>query len=98
MPEIMAVKGQPLQTRIIEDNAEYIDALQNKLLEELQELRQHENLPLVQIAYMLEILEHLQRAYGLSDEEVQQEKRQKHQERGGFEKRLFLEAAENTGN
>lgn len=87
----MAAKGQPLQTRIIENDVEYIDALQNKLLEELQELRQHENPPLVQIAYMLEILEYLQHAYGLSPEDVQKEKQQKREERGGFEKRLFLE-------
>lgn len=91
MPEIMAAQGKPLKTRVIEDTDEYISALENKLLEELQELRQQENPPLVQIAYMLEIIEYLQQAYGLTSEEVQAEKQHKHEERGGFDKRLFLE-------
>ena len=91
MPEIMAQKGTPIQTRVLEDDAEFIAALENKLLEEVQELRNKENPALVQIAYMQEILDALIKAYTLSPENVAAERKQKLEERGGFEKRLFLE-------
>ncbi len=91
MPEIMAQKGTPIHTRMLEDDAEFIAALENKLLEEAQELRNKENPALVQIAYMQEILDALQKAYGILPEEIAEERKRKLEERGGFEKRLFLE-------
>lgn len=91
MPEIMAAKGTPIRTRVLEDDAEFIAALENKLLEEVQELRNKDQPALAQIAYMKEILDTLQKAYGISSEDVEKERTQKREERGGFEKRLFLE-------
>ena len=91
MPEIMAQKGTPITTRVLEDGAEFIAALENKLLEEVQELRNKENPVVVQIAYMHEILDALMKAYNLSPEDVGAERKQKMEERGGFSKRLFLE-------
>ena len=91
MPEIMAAKGTPIRTRALEDDAEFIAALENKLLEEMQELRNKEQPALIQIAYMEEILDALQKAYGILPEDVEKERTQKREERGGFEKRLFLE-------
>ena len=91
MPEIMAAKGTPILTRALEDDAEFIAALENKLLEEMQELRNKEQPALIQIAYMEEILDALQKAYGILPEAVEKERTQKREERGGFEKRLFLE-------
>lgn len=91
MPEIMAAKGTPITTRVLEDDAEFIAALENKLLEEVQELRNKEKPALVQIAYMQEILDALIKAYNILPENVAEERRQKMEERGGFEKCLFLE-------
>lgn len=91
MPEIMAANGTPIRTRVLEDDAEFIAALENKLLEEVQELRNKDQPALAQIAYMKEILDTLQKAYGISSEDVEKERTQKREERGGFEKRLFLE-------
>ena len=94
MPEIMALKGTLLETRVLDDDAEFIAALENKLLEEVQELRNKENPALVQIAYMQEILDALMKAYKLFPEEVVTERKKKFEERGGFEKRLFLEKSD----
>lgn len=94
MPEIMAAKGTPIRTRVLEDDTEFIAALENKLLEEVQELRNKEKPALVQIAYMQEILDALQKAYSISPEDVEKERTQKREERGGFEKRLFMEGEE----
>ena len=91
MPEIMAAKGTHVKTRVLEDDAEFITALENKLLEEVQELRNRENPALEQIAYMEEILDALKKTYNLIPEEVAAERKRKMEERGGFEKRLFLE-------
>lgn len=91
MPEIMAAKGEPLQTRVLDDDTEFIAALENKLLEEVQELRNKEQPALVQIAYMQEILDALAKAYDISPEVLTEERRKKFEERGGFEKRLFLD-------
>jgi len=91
MPEIMAAKGQPLETRVLETDEEFRAALENKMLEELQELRNKENPPVVQIAYMLEIIDALRKAYDISEGEIGDERRKKFEERGGFEKRLYLE-------
>src|SRR3989338_7170464 len=89
MPEIMAAKGTPILTRALEDDVEFIAALENKLLEEVQELRNKEQPALVQIAYMREILDALIKAYKILPEQVVEERKKKMEERGGFEKRLF---------
>lgn len=94
MPEIMASRGAPVRTRALADDAEFIVALENKLLEEVQELRNKEQPPLVQIAYMQDILEALMDAYHIPPEAILKERKQKQEERGGFEKRLYLEGAQ----
>ena len=91
IPDILAKKGTPIHTRVLEDDGKFIAALENKLLEEVQELRNKENPALVQIAYMEEILEALTKVYGISVEDITAERKRKKEERGGFEKRLFLE-------
>ncbi|TSC77856.1 MAG: hypothetical protein G01um101429_927 [Parcubacteria group bacterium Gr01-1014_29] len=96
MPDIMAAKGTPIRTRVLEDDAEFIAALENKLLEEVQELRNKEKPALVQIAYMEEILDALAKAYGIPPEDIAAERKRKMEERGGFEKRLFLEEEQKT--
>lgn len=85
----MANKGTPITTRVLDDDAEFIVALENKLLEEVQELRNKEQPALVQIAYMEEILDALVKAYHVTPEDITVERKKKYEERGGFEKRLF---------
>ncbi len=93
MPEIMAREGKKLQTHILTDDKEYIEALLRKLIEEIQEMRQGDN-PKEKIAYLYEITDYLVGAYGFTKEEIDDIKKQRHEERGGFDKRLFLEGLE----
>lgn len=92
MPELMAARGEKLVTRVLGD-AEFKIALENKLLEEIQEMRQGDDKK-EKIAYIYEILEAIIPAYGFSKEEILELKKKKREERGGFEKRLFLEGVE----
>lgn len=93
MPEIMAAKGAKIITRTLTEE-EFIPALENKLLEEVQEMREPGGDKLVQIAYIFEILDAMKKALALSDEAIAAERAAKYAERGGFEKRLFLEGKE----
>lgn len=99
MPEIMAANGRKLKTRIITDDAEFCATLENKLLEEVQELRADPTKSKFEkIAYIYEILDALQKAMNISDEALAAERALKLKERGGFEKRIFLEGEEKSFN
>ena len=107
IPEIIAANGEKTITRVLDDT-EFLTALENKLLEEVQEMRASKarlpDLPdrqaggqaerKVEIADIYEVLDALIRAYGFSKEEIMALKEKKRTERGGFEKRLFLEGTE----
>lgn len=93
IPEIIAANGEKAITRVL-DEAEFVTALENKLLEEVQEMRASKAERKVEIADIYEVLDALIRAYGFSKEEIMALKEKKRRERGGFEKRLFLEGTE----
>jgi len=99
--DIIAADGGKAVTRVL-DEAEYRSALENKLLEEVQEMRQA---PLPgaggqgahkaeEIADIYEVLDAIIVANGFSASDIQVLKAKKRAERGGFEKRLFLESVE----
>lgn len=90
IPEIMEKEGRKLNVRTLNDDTEYNDALLNKLIEEIQEMRQGED-PKKQIAYFYEIIDALAALRGLTKKEIAGEQKRAKNERGGFEKRLFLE-------
>ena len=93
IPEIIAANGEKAITRVL-DEAEFVTALENKLLEEVQEMRANKAERKVEIADIYEVLDALIRAYGFSKEEIMALKEKKRTERGGFEKRLLLEGTE----
>lgn len=93
MPEVIASQGEKPMTRALEGE-EYIKALENKLLEEVQELRSGEEEPKEEIADIYEVLDSLIEARGFSKEEIMAVKEEKRRERGGFAKKLFLEKVE----
>ena len=93
VPEIIAANGEKAVTRVL-DEAEFVTALENKLLEEVQEMRANKAERKIEIADIYEVLDALIQAYGFSKEEIMQLKEEKRQKRGGFEKRLFLEGTE----
>lgn len=95
IPEIMAVDGKRAVTRVLDD-AEFLTALENKILEEVQEMRQEADIAhkKMEIADVYEALDALIRAYDFSKEEILALQEKKRAERGGFEKKLFLEGTE----
>ena len=92
IPEIIEQDGKKPVTRVLDD-AEFLIALENKLLEEVQEMRQGKNKKM-EIADIYEVLDALIQAYGFSKEEISAIQKKKREERGGFDKRLFLEKTE----
>lgn len=93
IPEIMQAKGQKAITRVLSDD-EYIKALENKLLEEVQEMRIGQEEAKTEIADIYEVLDALIKARGFAKEEILDIQAKKREERGGFEKKIFLEGVE----
>lgn len=95
IPEIIEGKGEQAFVRILE-GPEFREALLQKLVEEAEEARSagtSEDL-LAELADLLEVARALCEEHGLSLAQVEQARVKKKQERGGFEKRTYLEATE----
>ncbi|WP_347562658.1 nucleoside triphosphate pyrophosphohydrolase [Clostridium sp. HBUAS56010] len=91
IPEIIEKAGGKARFRILSEK-EYNSELDRKLLEEVKEYQEDRNLE--EMADILEVLYAICTAHGYTMEALEEKRRQKHQERGGFEKRLFLEMVE----
>ncbi len=90
IPEIIQNSGKRFAIETMPD-AEYRQALLEKLIEEAQEARQAAPEELVtELADMQEVLAAVLAAWQIVPDRVQQVKRQRHSERGGFERRLKL--------
>lgn len=92
VPEIIQKEGKIPRVRILNEQ-EYKEALERKLLEEVQEMRQGMDKKM-EIADIYEVLEALMQAHRFSEEEIRAIQREKRMSRGGFERRLFLEGVE----
>ena len=87
---IEAGGGQPV-TRLL-DQAGYLAALRVKLIEEAEEAQAASDGQLrSELADVLEVLQALAAAHGMSWEDVVAEAARKRDERGGFDQRIFLE-------
>ena len=90
--EIMEKEGTALDVRVL-DTDEFKEALRRKIIEEVSELKDAKDDAEAKdkIAYLHEIADALGDAYGFSKHEISALKDKTHTERGGFEKRLYLE-------
>lgn len=92
IPDIIARNGGvPLVHTL--DDADFALALKQKLVEEAQELRaaqQREEI-LDGLTDVLHVSEALAHFHGFSAQEIEASKAKKLQERGGFDKRVYLE-------
>jgi predicted house-cleaning noncanonical NTP pyrophosphatase (MazG superfamily) len=96
IPEIIGKTGKTVKFKILNE-AEYIEALERKLDEEIAEF--HESKSLEELADVLEVLCALKIALGYDEEEVIDMRLAKYNERGGFEKKIFLiEVTENENS
>ena len=90
IPEIIQNSGKRCQVETLSET-EYRQALLEKLVEEAQEARQAGAGDLVtEMADLQEVIAAVLAAWQISPEQVQQVQRQRHLERGGFERRLQL--------
>ena len=91
IPGIIAAAGSQFATRVLDD-AGYQKALLAKLLEEAQEAQAAPEDQLIsELADVLEVLRALAKVRGMRWEDVELEAERKRAERGGFERRIFLE-------
>ena len=91
IPERIKSHNENPVTRILKD-AEYKQELEKKLLEECQEvIRAKGKEQIYEYADLLEVMEALMKLDSIKKKEILKRKEEKKQERGGFEKRIFLE-------
>ncbi len=95
IPEIIKKDGEMPFIRILNDE-EYKEELKKKAKEEVEELLlAKDNSELAkEIGDVLEVLEHIEKAFGLNKEEILKIKDERKQKRGGFNKKIFLEKTE----
>lgn len=87
IPEIMEAHGEVPVVRVLETE-EYVECLERKLDEEVAEYHRDKNIE--ELADILEVVYGLCDAQGYTREQLQDTYEKKHEQRGGFEKRLFL--------
>lgn len=91
IPEIIQKDNELPVTRILSDE-EAIKYLNAKLLEEVNEYLEDENIE--ELADVLEVFHGILKAKNIKFEDVENIRIQKKNERGGFENKIFLEYVE----
>lgn len=91
IPLIIEGSGRRAVTHILSDE-EYIEALEIKLSEEVAEYQADRNLE--EMADILEVLQAICVARGYNLEQLEDKRREKAEERGGFKDKIFLEYVE----
>lgn len=91
IPEIIRSSGRNPQVRTLQE-AEYIAKLQEKLSEELTEYQQDHSI--AELADLVEVVQALVEARGLTWQEFERIRQEKQAERGAFKQRLLLESIE----
>lgn len=91
IPEIIAETGKNYSTRIL-NQEEFILELKKKSIEELDEYLNTNNdeKAIEELADLLEVLHALAETHGVSIEKVEELRRQKAGQRGGFKEKVFL--------
>ena len=83
--------GKNCRVRILEEN-EYKSELLKKVHEELEEYMHSGNdqEAIEELADLIEVIRALSKVHGSSPEELEQVRREKAEQRGGFQEKLFL--------
>jgi len=87
IPEIIEESGNKCEYQTLSDE-EFLPLLEAKLGEELEEYMSSKNL--VELADVLEVIHRLAALKGSNIAELEEIRRKKKAERGGFERNLFL--------
>ena len=98
IPEIIHAAGKQCETEVMPE-AEYLQALRDKLVEEALEVQKAAPADLAtELADICEVMDALMAAYGISPEQVRLLQAARREERGAFEKRLKLIWSGDTDN
>lgn len=91
IPKICRANGDIPTTKVLNDDAEYINALYDKLDEESREIREAgpEDI-LGELADEWEVLRAIGKKYGYTPEQIENKRAEKFNKRGGFDNRIFL--------
>ena len=90
IPKIIRNSGNQCKTSTL-DNAEYIKALRQKLVEEAQEAATAAPDKLAQeLADVMEVIDALMAATGIEPEKVREIQKEKRSRRGGFDNKIKL--------
>lgn len=91
IPEIIKHNGKTPITRILNEK-EYIEAIGKKIGEELTEYLEAETLEhkVEELADLLELINALAQHEDVTLEDVEKVRKQKAEQRGGFQERIFL--------
>lgn len=93
IPEIITHDGEVPVVRILDDDAEYRRALLDKIVEEATELRDSDG-DLEERADLQEALLNFDAIAKLSQKAIEAARADKAAERGGFDRRIYLERTE----
>ena len=88
IPEIIEQSGRTCSCSILSDE-DYLKRLDEKLDEELAEYQESKSME--ELADLLEVMRAVALARGSSIEEVEEIRRHKAEQRGGFERKILLE-------
>jgi predicted house-cleaning noncanonical NTP pyrophosphatase (MazG superfamily) len=91
IPEVISKSGKHSVTRIL-SNDEYKLELQKKLGEEIQEYIEaaDDNSAIEELADLLELIHAALELHGSNVQELEQVRREKAEQRGGFKEKIFL--------
>jgi predicted house-cleaning noncanonical NTP pyrophosphatase (MazG superfamily) len=92
IPEIIKANDEIPYFHILEDDVEYLQALLQKDIEEGLELAQNPSLD--ELADKLEVIYAIAKTRGYTPQQIEQARVEKAKNRGGFDKRIFLEGTE----
>ena len=95
IPDIILKDNELPCTRIL-DNKEYIEALNKKLTEEVNEYLENENIN--EMVDILEVIRAICDYKNIRFEDIEQKRIEKREKRGGFEKKIFLEKTIQNGD
>ena len=87
IPEIIQKDGHSCNVETLSDE-EFLEHLEKKLSEEVEEYQNDKNSE--ELADILEVIYRIAQLKGVSKEELEKIRIKKSEERGGFEKNLFL--------
>jgi len=97
IPDIIESCGGSCEYRVLGKD-EYVEALKAKLVEEAQELLETDDAEgfVWELSDVMEVIDCLLEAAGVSMSAVREVQRRKREKRGGFEKHLFLISSEDS--